>query len=110
MIDWDRVTVLRDEVGADDFDEVVELFLEEVEEVTTRLSASLTKNSMEEDLHFLKGSALSFGFREFSELCQTGETLSAKGAACQVDLQRILASYTASKQQFLTKLPTAFNA
>ena len=27
MIDWDRVSELRDEVGADDFDEVVDLLL-----------------------------------------------------------------------------------
>ena len=33
MIDWSRVNELRDEVGAEDFEEVVELFLEEVEEV-----------------------------------------------------------------------------
>ena len=110
MIDWDRVTVLRDEVGAEDFDEVVELFLEEVEEVTTRLSTSPIETTMEDDLHFLKGSALSLGFREFSDLCQTGETLSANGASCQVDLPRILASYAASKQKFLTELPAAFGA
>ena len=32
MIDWPRVTELREEVGAEDFEEVVEIFLEEVEE------------------------------------------------------------------------------
>ena len=32
MIDWARVSELRDEVGEGDFDEVVELFLEEVDE------------------------------------------------------------------------------
>ncbi|WP_442970022.1 hypothetical protein [Roseovarius sp. ZX-A-9] len=31
MIDWSRVAELRSEIGAEDFDEVVELFLEEVE-------------------------------------------------------------------------------
>ena len=30
MIDWQRVNELRDEVGAEDFEEVVDLFLEEV--------------------------------------------------------------------------------
>ena len=37
MIDWARVSELRDEVGAEDFDEVVELFLEEVEEAIAAL-------------------------------------------------------------------------
>lgn len=31
MIDWTRVDELRDEIGTDCFDEVVELFIEEVE-------------------------------------------------------------------------------
>ena len=33
MIDWARVSELRDEVGAEDFEEVVQLFLAEVEDV-----------------------------------------------------------------------------
>lgn len=32
MIDWARIIELHDEIGADDFNEVVELFLSEVEE------------------------------------------------------------------------------
>ena len=32
MIDWDRVQELREEVGAEEFAEVIELFLEEVDE------------------------------------------------------------------------------
>ena len=30
MIDWPRVKELKDEIGAEDFGEVVDLFLEEV--------------------------------------------------------------------------------
>jgi hypothetical protein len=37
MIDWDRVQELRDEIGAEAFGEVVELFLEEV---TTKSTSS----------------------------------------------------------------------
>ena len=33
MISWERVNELRDEVGQEDFLEVVEIFLEEVDEV-----------------------------------------------------------------------------
>ena len=33
MIDWARVSELRDEVGPEDFEEVLHLFLEEVEDV-----------------------------------------------------------------------------
>lgn len=37
MIDWARVSERRDEVGEEDFDEVVELFLEEVDEAIAAL-------------------------------------------------------------------------
>ena len=106
MIDWTRVKVLRDEVGAEDFGEVVELFLEEVDEVTTRLRAATDTSALEADLHFLKGSAMSLGFSAFSELCQAGETQSAQGLSDAVDLQRLLTSYDISKEAFLTKLPS----
>ncbi|MGC1494965.1 MAG: Hpt domain-containing protein [Sulfitobacter sp.] len=105
MIDWARVKVLRDEVGAENFDEVVELFLEEVDEVTARLKATDDKSTLEADLHFLKGSAMSLGFSAFSELCQTGETQSAQGQSDAVNLQSILTSYDISKEAFLAELP-----
>ena len=42
MIDWEQVTALRDQVGADDMDEVIDLFIEEVEAVTNRLRTDIT--------------------------------------------------------------------
>ena len=110
MIDWNRISTLRDEVGAEDFDEVVELFLDEVEEVIERLRATPDPGTLEGDLHFLKGSALSLGFVDFSTLCQQGETRSAAGAAATVDLAEILDCYEASKKVFVAELPTAFAA
>ena len=107
MIDWQRVNVLREEVGAEDFDEVVDLFLEEVESVMERLRTTPEMSTLEEDLHFLKGSALSLGFASFSAHCQTGENLSAEGKPGTVDLAAILTSYDTSRQQFLAELPTA---
>ena len=43
MIDWTRVQQLKDEIGASDFEEIVVLFLEEVEEVVERLKTSSGK-------------------------------------------------------------------
>lgn len=104
MIDWPRVRELKDEVGSDSFDEVVELFLEEVEEVITRLHTD-DRTQLEQDLHFLKGSALNLGFEAFSTLCLEGERISAEGNAAGVNLPHILASFAASKETFLAKLP-----
>ena len=36
MIDWERVAELKDEVGDDDFAEIADLFLAEVEEQLAR--------------------------------------------------------------------------
>ena len=95
MIDWDRVMALRDEVGAEDFAEVVDLFLEEVDEALGRLSAKLTPAALSAEMHFLKGSALNLGFAEFARLCQQGEKIPAKA-----DLAAIRETYTVSKAVF----------
>tara|TARA_R110002074_G_scaffold609_16_gene3328 strand:- start:381 stop:713 length:333 start_codon:yes stop_codon:yes gene_type:complete len=106
MIDWTRVKELREEVGAEDFGEVVDLFLEEVNDVTERMKAGPDLSNLEADLHFLKGSALSLGFNDFANLCQDGETASAQGQSDDVNVAAILTSYDASKVVFLADLPT----
>lgn len=104
MIDWKRVAELRDEIGAAEFEEVVELFLEEVEELTARLRSQPTPETYEADLHFFKGCAVNLGFASLAKLCLSGETLAAKGAATEVDLAGILDCYEASKTTFLEGL------
>jgi HPt (histidine-containing phosphotransfer) domain-containing protein len=104
MIQWARVRELRDEVGADDFGDLVDLFLTEVEEVVDRLRSQEDRTDLEQDLHFLKGSALSLGFETFSDLCESGETLSAHGKAAQVDLGAILDGYDQSRLRFLADM------
>ena len=47
MIDWERVRELRSEIGADDFAEVVEMFLSEADEAVTRLTPALTAKAKE---------------------------------------------------------------
>jgi HPt (histidine-containing phosphotransfer) domain-containing protein len=103
MIDWDRAQSLRDEVGAEDFAEVVDLFLQEVEETLARLTPEQGPDALSADLHFLKGSALNLGFAEFAQLCQVGEKTPSKA-----DLAAIRATYTVSRAAFqkgLQRLP-----
>lgn len=104
MIDWTRVNELRNEIGDDGFSEVVELFLDEVEEVIARLENAPDPRSFEQDLHFLKGSAWNLGFAAFGALCQSGERRAAQGQAATVDMAAVLASYAASKDCFLAGL------
>lgn len=104
MIDWDRVATLKEEVGAEDFEEVVELFLEEVDSAIDALAAQKQYDDLEEKLHFLKGSALSLGFRSFSDLCQAGETAAAQSADAAIDVDEILQCYAQSRKSFLGDL------
>lgn len=105
MIDWERIAELRDEIGVDDFGEVVELFLDEVESEIVLLRGGCAEDALESRLHYLKGSALNLGFRAFSALCQHGESAAAAGRTQDVDLHATLASYDASKADFLAGLP-----
>ncbi|WP_299672415.1 Hpt domain-containing protein [uncultured Roseobacter sp.] len=104
MIDWDRVATLKEEVGAEDFDEVVELFLDEVDAAIDDLAAQKQHPDLEDKLHFLKGSALSLGFRSFSDLCQAGESAAANASGVVVDLDEILRCYAQSREAFLSDL------
>ena len=109
MIDWTRVAELRDEIGAEDFGDVVEIFLEEVEDTIDRLRRA-GPDDYEAMLHFLKGSALNLGFTRFSGLCQTGEFLAAGGKATEIPVDEILEVYEASKQEFIGDLHRRFAA
>jgi len=95
MIDWSRVDELRSEVGEDAFDEVLELFLEEVDEVMDRLRDAPDPECLPADLHFVRGSALNLGLKEFCTICQGLEHRLAHGDA--VDLGTLLACYAESK-------------
>ncbi len=102
MISWDRVNELKEEVGAEDFFEVVELFLAEVDEVMTRLKTAPDPDTYDRDLHFLKGSALNIGFEALSTLCREKEMRLAQGSAGDLDLEDVFAVYETSKAAFLS--------
>ena len=101
MIDWDRVRELRSEVGEEDFAEVAELFLAEVDEVTDRLARVPDPARLKDDLHFIKGSAYNLGFEQLGALCAAGERRAAEGAADTVDVGAVLDCYARSRRSFL---------
>lgn len=98
MIDWSRVDELRNDLGAEDFEEITALFLEEVEERLDSLSAG-TSTNLSDDFHFLKGSAANLGFETLREVCQKGETC---GDAA--DIPGLLDVYKQSKQAFMERV------
>lgn len=105
MIDWSRVEELRDEVGAEDFDEVVELFLQEVDEVVSRLEEGVDKDMLEPELHFIKGSALNLGFSELSGICAESEKRAAAGDCAPGEVAQVVSAYRGSRSHFLSELP-----
>ncbi|MDO9639245.1 MAG: Hpt domain-containing protein [Pseudotabrizicola sp.] len=99
MIDWARVDDLRAEVGADSFDEIVTLFLQETDQVVMRLPSLTAAGSLEHDLHFLKGSALNLGFVRLAEVCQTADNRPA-----DVALDTVISIYYQSRAAFVAQL------
>lgn len=102
MIDWKRVDDLRQEIGPDDFADVVALFLEETDEVVARLPAQKGA-ALRADLHFVKGSALNLGFRKVAQSCGQGETALRSGGA-DVAVADIVALYHETRAAFLATL------
>jgi len=102
MIDWARVAELRSEIGAEGFAEVLDLFLDEVEGVVMRLGQRPDK--LEEDLHFLKGSAWNLGFAAFGAQCQDGERKCAVNQQALVDVAAVIDCYNRSKEQFMARV------
>lgn len=100
MINWQRVNELKGDIGAEDIGEVIDIFLEEVEEVINRLRSG-TDAALEQDMHFLKGSALNLGFDRFGAMCSDAEKAVAKGGNGSLSLDGILEAYNRSKTEFL---------
>ncbi|HEY6918674.1 MAG TPA: Hpt domain-containing protein [Tabrizicola sp.] len=104
MIDWKRVAELREEVGADGFVEIADMFLDEAEGAVQALVAGLPDADVEGQLHFLKGSALNLGLSELAAICQEGERKAAAGHAALVDMIQVAAVWQASRKGLLNGL------
>jgi len=104
MIDWKRVEELRDEIGADGFVEVADMFLDEAEDAVRALLSGLPPSEIEGQLHFLKGSALNLGLSDLAAICQEGERKAAGGDGALVDTAQVAAVWQASRTSLLAGL------
>lgn len=106
LIDWHRVAELRNEIGAEHFDEVVALFLTEVQATLERLPTHPgSLQELSEQLHFLKGSTLNLGFERLSALCEAGELAITAGLGAPLDPELLRRCYARSREEFLAQLP-----
>lgn len=101
MIDWKRVEELREEIGADGFAEVADMFLDEAEGAVQALLRGLPAEEVEGQLHFLKGSALNLGLSDLAAICQDGERRAAAGDGALVDVAKVASVYRASRAGLL---------
>ena len=104
LIEWDRVAELREEVGEDDFRHVVALFLEEVEDVLSRICGTPGCTQLECDLHLIKSSALTLGFAGLAEVCRSGEAMAARQQCEGIDLAQVASVYHQSKTEFIAEI------
>jgi HPt (histidine-containing phosphotransfer) domain-containing protein len=104
MIDWTRVTDLHAEIGDDGFNEIIDMFLMEMNNIVAQLQDGSNPQRIEVNLHALRGGLLNLGFTHVSALCQQGEVMAAKGFADQVDTASIVQGYDASCNLLLSEL------
>lgn len=96
MIDWKRIAEMKEEIGEDDFAEVVEMFFEEAIEVLAALQPD-NAQSLGSDLHFLKGSAMNMGLQAVSEICGDAECELRNRPHLRVDIVPIRDVFEKSK-------------
>lgn len=100
MIDWRKVAELRDEIGAEDLAEIVDVFQAEIEEVIEQLRKGVAEERLEDCFHSLKGSGLNLGFAAFAEICGAVEQAARAGAFDRVDISAVIARYEQSMACF----------
>lgn len=96
MIDWERLSELRSDLGDEEFLPALELFVDEVESVAMRLSMD-NAAQLERDLHFMKGSASNLGFDTFAAMCGEFEEAASRGNTMIIDIDALLEVYAESK-------------
>jgi histidine phosphotransfer protein HptB len=101
MIDWEHVQTLRADMD-DGFDELVEVFLDEMDTAIAGLAPSPDPATTAASLHFLKGAALNLGFSALAELCDQGEHRATRGEPVATDPVQNL--YAASRAAFVSGL------
>ena len=100
MINKARIEELREEVGEDGLEEVIELFCEEMEDVLRDLPKVPT-SELAAQLHFLKGSAANIGFDGVSGICQDQEVRLSADPGAAIDFAAIVLAYEAEKSALL---------
>jgi HPt (histidine-containing phosphotransfer) domain-containing protein len=101
-VDWERLNSLRDDIGPEDFADVVLLFIAEIGEKLDDMGRDKTAATVE-DFHFLRGSAANLGFTDMVAACEIAE------AACRAgetpDVAAVAQGFENALSEALTQVP-----
>jgi len=102
MIDRARLSELKEEIGDEDFGEVAEIFLDEMNETLSALCSD-PKAITAAAFHGLRGSASNLGFSGFAFACSDAEQ---RCLACErIDMAPLVALFRASVAMAGNELP-----
>ena len=103
MIDASRIAELKAEIGEEDFCDIVDVFVKELDEAVVALKAEDTANrqAIADAAHFIKGSAANLGLRDLVDACALLED--AAGKKINVDSQAgdVSSIYARSRTELL---------
>jgi HPt (histidine-containing phosphotransfer) domain-containing protein len=102
MIDHDRLTALRADIGDDDFADVVLMFMAEIGERLDTLR-DLAGGASEDDFHFLRGCAANLGFSGMVDSCLAAEDACRAGRA--PDIAAVQAAFAGALALLSPDLP-----
>jgi len=102
MIDRSRLSELKKEIGEEDFGEVAQIFLVEMGEILSALSAESARVTAAA-FHGLRGSASNLGFSGFALACDGAEKRCLKGET--VEMAPLVALFQASVAAASDELP-----
>ena len=90
-------------MGKDEMPGLVSVFLDEIDGAVAKIQTAA--NAAEDDLHFLKGCALTFGVSGLAALASDGEaSVKCDPLAC-VDKNEIIAAYNEERAELMSSYP-----
>lgn len=102
-IDWKRIEELRGDLGADELEKILEIFLEDTAVMIAELQRAPV-GELSDRIHGIKGSAQNMGFGELARLCRDAEWALKRGDA--VDVTRFDECYGRACAMLIEALPT----
>jgi HPt (histidine-containing phosphotransfer) domain-containing protein len=102
MIDLERLSALRSDIGEEDFADVAHLFVSEIRERLDLLRSDPAA-AHADDFHFLRGSAANLGFTAMVEACHAAERACRNGQP--PDITAVMDAFVATLAAAVPNLP-----